>query len=120
MQKHPLHTETILRKIKIFARLARIAGNHHERPDGTGYPHGIGSEDILLETRIITTVDIFDALTAARPYRGPLSVPDALALMERGVSSAIDDRCFRTLNSSLPELRAEIEKEVQARDVAHH
>jgi HD-GYP domain-containing protein (c-di-GMP phosphodiesterase class II) len=50
-----------------------------------------------LETRIITTADIFDAITAARPYRGAIEVPQALAMMEESVGSALDPRCFEAL-----------------------
>ena len=103
IRKHPLYTEQILGKIRIFGWLAKVAGNHHERPDGQGYPHCLDGEGILLETRIITTVDIFDALTAARPYRGPMPVDQALSLMEKEIDSALDARCFSALRACLPE-----------------
>ena len=52
-----------------------MAGAHHERLDGKGYPRGLAGEAICLETRIITIADIFDALTADRPYRAAMPVP---------------------------------------------
>ena len=69
---HAAYTETILGRITPFRELAAIAGAHHERLDGTGYPRGLSGADIRIETRIITTADIFDAITAARPYRGAI------------------------------------------------
>ncbi len=101
VRKHSLYTEEILRRIGIFYHLSKIAGNHHERLDGTGYPHRLTEEDILSETRVITTADIFDALTAARPYRGPMPVAQALDIMEREVGQAIDERCFRALRDCI-------------------
>lgn len=102
VQRHPYYTEMILKKIRIFGWLSKVAGNHHERLDGTGYPHSLASDNILLETRIITAVDIFDALTAPRPYRGPIPVNEALEIMEREINTAIDDRCFTVLKDAIP------------------
>lgn len=69
---HAVYTETIQSQINAFAELARIAGAHHDRLDGRGYPRGISASDIAIETRIITTADIFDAITADRPYRAAI------------------------------------------------
>ena len=64
MQKHSTLGETILARIGAFSDLAFIAGAHHERLDGKGYPRGLRTEGLPLEVRIVTTADIFDALTA--------------------------------------------------------
>ncbi len=101
---HPVHTETILSRIEAFRELARMAGGHHEKLDGTGYPHRIGGSAIRLETRVITTADIFDALTADRPYRGPMPVQKALGIMAGEVGTAIDPRCFDALLGALAKL----------------
>ena len=77
MQKHAAFTETILSRISAFGDLAAVAGAHHERLDGKGYPRGLTGPQIALETRIITTADIFDALTADRPYRPAMPVTKA-------------------------------------------
>lgn len=67
-------------------RLAEeIARAHHERWDGTGYPHGLGGEAIPLAARIVAIVDVWDALTHARPYRPALAPAEVLAYM-RGQS----------------------------------
>ena len=53
-------------------RVPEIAGGHHERPNGTGYPRGIGGDALSIEARILAVADIFEALTAAdRPYKKP-------------------------------------------------
>lgn len=94
---HAGYTETILGRIDAFAELAIIAGAHHERLDGGGYPRGLKAESIALETRIITTADVFDAITAARPYRGAIPMLQALDMMAQTVGSALDPDCFEAL-----------------------
>jgi putative two-component system response regulator len=65
---------------------AEIALCHHERWDGLGYPHGLVGVEIPLESRIVSVVDVFDALTSDRPYRSAYSSAEAVAAMqaERG------------------------------------
>ncbi|WP_288379875.1 HD-GYP domain-containing protein [uncultured Massilia sp.] len=101
VREHAAYTETILGRIAAFGELAAIAGAHHERLDGTGYPRGLAGEAISLETRIITTADIFDAITAERPYRGAIPVPQALDMMAKTVGSALDPACFAALQDAL-------------------
>ena len=104
VQQHARYTETILSRIDAFAELAVVAAAHHERLDGKGYPRGLTADDISLETRIITTADIFDAITADRPYRGPIPIPKALEIMAETVGPAIDAQCFAALKVALERL----------------
>ena len=104
VQQHARYTETILSRIDAFAELAVVAAAHHERLDGKGYPRGLTADDISLETRIITTADIFDAITADRPYRGPIPIPKALEIMAETVGTAIDAQCFAALKVALERL----------------
>jgi HD-GYP domain-containing protein (c-di-GMP phosphodiesterase class II) len=104
MQRHALHTEQILGRISAFGVLARIAGAHHEKLDGTGYPRGLDARHIRLETRIITTADIFDALTSDRPWRPALPAGQALQVMRDSIGTAIDGDCFAALEGSLSAL----------------
>jgi putative two-component system response regulator len=60
-----------------------IALQHHERWDGTGYPHGVAGGAIALPARIVAVVDVFDALTHARPYKEAWPVERAVAEMQR-------------------------------------
>jgi HD-GYP domain-containing protein (c-di-GMP phosphodiesterase class II) len=83
-----------------------MAGAHHERLDGKGYPRGLVAEQISLETRIITTADIFDALTAARPYRGPMPISQALGIMREMIGTQIDPACFAGLETALAKFGA--------------
>jgi HD-GYP domain-containing protein (c-di-GMP phosphodiesterase class II) len=97
VRKHAVYTEEILGRIPQFRELAFVAGAHHERLDGAGYPRGLRAEQISLETRIITTADIFDAITAERPYRAAVPVPRTLEIMGESVGTALDRDCFDAL-----------------------
>ncbi len=104
MKKHPEQSRSILSGIRAFEKLARVAGDHHEKLNGKGYPRGISGDDIALDSRIITVADIFDALTAERPYRGPMPVDKALEIMRGDVGVAIDADCFAALEHALQRL----------------
>ena len=101
IKSHPVHSENILKSISVFADLAAVAGGHHERLDGKGYPRGLKGDKITLETRIVTVADIFDALTADRPYRAAMPVSQALCIMQKDVGSSIDGTCFAALQAAL-------------------
>jgi len=108
MRRHASHSRTILARIPAFAEIAAVGGAHHERLDGRGYPDGLKGEAISFETRIVTVADIFDALTADRPYRAAMPVSQALAIMERDVGTAIDATCFAALRRALGELAPDL------------
>ena len=61
-------------------------------------------DEICLETRIITTADIFDAITAERPYRGAVPIPKTLEMMAENVGTAIDAQCFEALKQAIERL----------------
>ena len=101
MQMHAAYSETILSRIAGFAGLAEIAAAHHERLDGKGYPRGLKGDQIALETRIITASDIFDALTADRPYRASDALVTKAMTTATEMVSAIDADCFAALRRAL-------------------
>jgi HD-GYP domain-containing protein (c-di-GMP phosphodiesterase class II) len=101
IKTHPLHSGEILSAIPAFAEIAVIGLQHHEKLDGTGYPHGLKADQIPQETRIVTVADIFDALTADRPYRKAMGVDQALAIMAKDVGSALDSACFAALRKAM-------------------
>ncbi|HEX4052272.1 MAG TPA: HD domain-containing phosphohydrolase [Steroidobacteraceae bacterium] len=107
VKRHAQFTEAILLRVRVFNELAGIAGAHHERPDGKGYPKGLTADAIALETRIITAADIFDALTAARPYRDAIPIEKAFEIMERERGNAIDGRCLNALRETAPWMASE-------------
>jgi putative nucleotidyltransferase with HDIG domain len=101
VREHPVLGQRILARISAFAQLAEIAACHHERLDGRGYPLGLQGVQIGLETRIVTTADIFDALTAERPYRAAMPVSRAFAIMDGDVGTAIDPTCLDALKRAM-------------------
>lgn len=104
VQQHAQFTKDILSQITPFKNMSHMAGSHHEKLDGTGYPSQLNANAISLSTRIITTADIFDAITAERPYRGAIPVPQALEMMSENLNSAIDPICFDALQRALNKL----------------
>jgi HD-GYP domain-containing protein (c-di-GMP phosphodiesterase class II) len=106
VRHHAAHTEAILSRIGAFGELARMAGAHHERLDGGGYPRGLQGDEISLETRIITTADIFDAISADRPYRAAIPVPKTLEIMSESVGTALDPLCFEALKEMVAKTAA--------------
>jgi putative nucleotidyltransferase with HDIG domain len=104
MRRHPTFSEEILSRITAFADIARVGHAHHERLDGKGYPRGVSAEAIDTDTRIVTTADIFDALTADRPYRPAMPVSKALEIMRDMVGTALDPLCVDALIAGLDRL----------------
>jgi HD-GYP domain-containing protein (c-di-GMP phosphodiesterase class II) len=100
IESHVVHTFNFLETIpwgRRFGRIPLIAGSHHEKLDGTGYPRGLAADDIRLETRMMTISDIFDALTASdRPYKRAVPVDKALDIIEYEVKGGkCDAELFR-------------------------
>jgi HD-GYP domain-containing protein (c-di-GMP phosphodiesterase class II) len=86
IRSHVVHTFQFLTQIpwtKELRNIPEIARSHHEKLDGTGYPHGMRSEEIPTQSKIMTIADIFDALTAAdRPYKKAVPAELALNILE--------------------------------------
>jgi putative nucleotidyltransferase with HDIG domain len=99
VKRHAEFTGHILGRISAFDELARIAAAHHEKLDGSGYPLGLSAHEITLETRIITTADIFDAISAERPYHAATPVDRTLEIMRAHVGTALDVDCFTALEA---------------------
>jgi len=88
MRSHPARGEEICRHVAPLRPVLPLIRHHHERWDGSGYPDGLRAEQIPLEARILQIADIYDALISSRPYKGPISPPQALQILreetERG------------------------------------
>ncbi|MFJ6323332.1 MULTISPECIES: HD-GYP domain-containing protein [unclassified Rhizobium] len=101
MRRHSEFSEQILSTIDAFSKAALIGGAHHERLDGKGYPRGLKADDIPLEVRIVSTADVFDALTADRPYRSAMPIDKAIAILWEGADAALDPACIEALERAL-------------------
>jgi len=94
MKEHPTWTWEILRHVPAFAGIAGPASMHHERLDGRGYPWGL-SDEILDETaRILAVADVYEALTANRPYRAGMDASTALGIMSKDRGAAFDRESY--------------------------
>jgi putative two-component system response regulator len=81
MRLHTIRGEEICKPMKTLAPVLPIIRSHHERWDGSGYPDGLGGEEIPLLARILQVADIYDALTTARPYKPAFSHQHAIEIM---------------------------------------
>lgn len=74
----------------IFKMAIEIAEGHHEKWDGSGYPHGKSGKDIPLSARIVAAADVFDALTSKRPYKEPFSYEVSCEIIVNGSGKHFD------------------------------
>lgn len=77
--------------------LRNIVICHHEAIDGSGYPHGIRGAEIPLEARMVTTADVFDALTSERPYKPAWSNERAALTLREMAGKKLDPECVEAL-----------------------
>lgn len=95
IESHASLSRSFLEQIPFSKDLARVpafAGAHHEKLDGSGYPRGLKGDEIPVQTRILTIVDVFDALTAEdRPYKKAMSPERALAIIEHEAAGGAFD-----------------------------
>lgn len=83
---------------------AKVARYHHEKWDGSGYPHGLAGDAIPLEARIVALTDVFDALTSARPYKAAWSVEQALEFIQQQAGKHFDPALVPLLLQELPKI----------------
>jgi len=109
MEEHPVVGERICAPLKSFRNVLPIIRHHHEKLDGSGYPDGLKGKAIPLTARILSTVDIYDALTTDRPYRLAFSPEQALETMRAEVKRGWwDAELVRELEVVLQEPEAEV------------
>jgi len=113
MQDHIVVTIKMLDQLPFPKHLARVtdwAGGHHECVDGTGYPKGLGGDELSLGARILALADFFEALTASdRPYKKPMPLAKALSILQGEVDrNKLDKDLFELfLQSGIPQLYRE-------------
>ena len=90
MRRHPVIGAQIVSPFEFFAGGALVVRHHHERCDGSGYPDGLTGPSIPPGARIVAVVDVYDALTSARPYRTSLSPCDAAGELRRQAGHTLD------------------------------
>ena len=103
VRDHPVITERILERVPSFRHLAPLAGAHHERLDGHGYPRGLTSAQLTPPMRMLAVADVYEALTSDRPYRPARSSAAALEVMRAEVPARLDPEAFSALEGRLSE-----------------
>lgn len=101
VQKHPEYTWQILNRVNAFAGFAHQASTHHEKLDGTGYPWGLDGDQLDPMARALVVADMYEALTADRPYRAGMPVETALSLLEKERGSKLDGRAIDALGEAV-------------------
>jgi response regulator RpfG family c-di-GMP phosphodiesterase len=90
VEKHPLMGYGMVRNIEFLSYATDVVLAHHEKYDGSGYPHGLRDSCIPLHARIFAVVDTLDAMTSDRPYRAALPFSAVLAELERCAGTQFD------------------------------
>jgi len=90
IQQHVISGFEIVKGIEFPWPVAEMIAQHHERLDGSGYPKGLKTEEIILEARIIAVADVFEVMSTHRPYRPALGIPAALEELEKGKGKHYD------------------------------
>jgi putative nucleotidyltransferase with HDIG domain len=95
---HPYQTERILARSDALSPIARIAGMHHERQDGSGYHHGASAAEVPVEARVLAAADVHQALRQDRPHRRAHDAERAADVLQAGVrDGALDPECVRAV-----------------------
>jgi HD-GYP domain-containing protein (c-di-GMP phosphodiesterase class II) len=87
----------ILQRVRAFREMAIIAGEHHEKLDGMGYPDRLTARDLSVESRIIAVADVFGALSEDRPYRKGIQIEETLGIMSQFAPQQLDGDCMDAL-----------------------
>jgi response regulator RpfG family c-di-GMP phosphodiesterase len=109
MKLHPVLGSKIVKNLYGFD-LEEIIRHHHENFDGTGYPDGLAGDDIPLESRIMSVMDTFDAMTTNRPYRKGRSLDETVAEIKRCSGTQFDPKVVETFLGCLDKI-VEVQKE---------
>jgi putative nucleotidyltransferase with HDIG domain len=102
VKRHPEWGAQLLRELGGFTEGIRaVVLGHHERLDGSGYPHGAAGDALDLDTRILAICDVYDALVSQRVYRDAWSHERAMQLLSEGSGRLFDERCISALATVL-------------------
>jgi len=104
IKMHAQGSYDILKNIEFPWPIAQIAWQHHERLDGSGYPHGLDGDHILLEAKILAVADVVEAMSSHRPYRPALGIEKALEEISQNKGVLYDpnvvDACLKLFNEN--------------------
>jgi putative two-component system response regulator len=105
MKQHPAAGARILREISHLQSTLPYVLFHHERWDGSGYPHGLKGKDIPVEGRLLAIVDVYDALTTARPYHPARTRYESIQFLQRSAGRLFDPHLVPMFVKSINSMR---------------
>lgn len=118
IKKHPQISYDIISKIRFpWKDVAHFVRHHHERVDGKGYPDSLQGEELSDGVKILALADAFDAMTTDRPYRGKLSLFDALREVKKCLGAQFDGKIS---NVFFRVLKKEIKGEIREAQIIPH
>lgn len=121
MRKHPVQSVEILQslgEVPLIASLLPGIRHHHEQPDGRGYPDGLKGDAIPLASKIILIVDTYDAITSARPYRGPRPPEVAYNELKRCSGTQFDEFLVHVFLREHPKWNLDTEDESLSSEIS--
>lgn len=104
VHEHPVRTQQMLSRIRAFHTIASVAANHHERLDGSGYPHQLSGDQISTEARILAVADVFTALMSGRSYRASLDPAEIQRELTKEAPHQLDAVCVEAALSVVDDL----------------
>ncbi|MFN7036022.1 MAG: HD-GYP domain-containing protein, partial [Bellilinea sp.] len=107
MRKHPLYAYQMLYPVQYLRPALEIPYAHHEKWDGSGYPRGLKGEEIPLAARIFAVADVWDALTADRPYRPAWTQAEALRYIREQAGAHFDPQVVKVFFEVIEDFLAE-------------
>lgn len=125
VKSHAEKTREILEQINfegIYRQVPEVAGSHHEKIDGTGYPRGLRGSEIPFGAKIIAVADFFEAITAKRHYRGPMPLALAIKLLEERSGAHFEKKVVKAFIRYLEQdskLLEELGSQKQSRELRH-
>ena len=125
VKSHAEKTREILEQINfegIYRQVPEVAGSHHEKIDGSGYPRGLRGSEIPFGAKIIAVADFFEAITAKRHYRGPMPLALAIKLLEERSGAHFEKKVVRAFIRYLEQdskLLEELNAQKQVRELHH-
>jgi len=99
IKMHPKLGYEILKDVPFPWPIAQMALEHHERIDGSGYPMGKKDDDILIESKILSVADVFEAMVSHRPYRASLGIDFTINEIEKQTGKAFDPVIVQSLKN---------------------
>jgi len=120
IKAHPRVAFDILKGIHFLWPIADMVLQHHERLNGSGYPQGLKSEQILMEARILSVADVVEAMTSHRPYRPALGLDKALDEIAQGQGRLYDPQVVKACLSVFNDNGFSFDKELREEPVSFH